>query len=84
MGRQARQAETLSQYNFIIIYKPSSQNRADPLTYRDYEMDSQMAIKISTYIQTLLRPKNLDLQIFINLDLDLLVDLTLINLSEES
>jgi hypothetical protein len=35
MGRQVRWAKTLSRYNFIIIYKPGSQNRADPLTYRD-------------------------------------------------
>jgi hypothetical protein len=39
-GRQAHWAETLSRFNFIIIYKPGSQNRADPLTYRDQEIDS--------------------------------------------
>jgi hypothetical protein len=43
-----------------------------------------MAIKISTYTQTLLRPENLDPRILINLDLDLLVDLALINPSKES
>jgi hypothetical protein len=43
-----------------------------------------MAIKISTYIQTLLRPENLDLRILIDLDLDLLVDLVPINPSKES
>jgi len=49
-GRQARWAETLSRFNFMIIYKPGSQNRADPLTRRDQEIDSQMAVKISTRI----------------------------------
>jgi hypothetical protein len=43
-----------------------------------------MAIKISTYTQTLLQPKNLDLRILIDLDLDPLVDLALINLGKES
>ena len=46
--RQARWAETLSRFNFIIIYKLNSQNKADPLTRRDQEIDSQMAVKIST------------------------------------
>ena len=43
-----------------------------------------MAIKISTYIQTLLWPENLDPRILINLDLDPLVDLAPINPSKES
>ena len=38
-----------------------------------------MAIKISTYIQTLLRPENLDLRIIIDLNLDLIINITLIN-----
>jgi len=48
--RQARWAETLSRFNFMIIYKLSSQNRADPLTRRNQEINSQMAVKISTRI----------------------------------
>ena len=83
-GRQAHWAEILSRYNFIIMYKPGSQNRADPLTHRDQEMDSQMALKISTYIQTLLWPENLDPRILINLDLNPLMDLAPINPSKES
>jgi hypothetical protein len=43
-----------------------------------------MAIKISTYTQTLLRPENLDPWILIDLDLDPLVDLILINPGKES
>ena len=69
-GRQARWAETLSRFNFMLTYKPGSQNRADPLTRRDQEMDSQMAMKISTRTQTLLRPENLDPRIVTDLDLD--------------
>jgi hypothetical protein len=69
-GRQARWAETLSRFNFMLTYKPGSQNRADPLTRRDQEMDSQMAMKISTCTQTLLQPENLDPQIVADLDLD--------------
>ena len=33
--RQVRWAETLSRFNFMIIYKLNSQNKADPLTYKD-------------------------------------------------
>jgi hypothetical protein len=69
-GRQARWAETLSRFNFVLTYKPGSQNRADSLTCRDQEMDSQMALKISTRTQTLLRPENLDPRIVTDLDLD--------------
>jgi transposase InsO family protein len=69
-GRQARWAETLSRFNFMITYKPGSQNRADPLTRRDQEADSQLALKISTRYQTLLRPENLDPRIITDLDLD--------------
>ena len=54
----------------MLTYKPGSQNRADPLTRRDQETDSQMAVKISTRTQTLLRPDNLDPRIVADLDLD--------------
>ena len=43
-----------------------------------------MAVKISTYTQTLLQPENLDLRILIDLDLDLLIDLTPVNPGKES
>jgi hypothetical protein len=43
-----------------------------------------MAVKISTYIQTLLRPENLDLRILIDLDLDPLIDLAPVNPGKES
>ena len=33
--RQIQWAETLSRFNFMIIYKLNSQNKADPLTRKD-------------------------------------------------
>ena len=63
----------------MITYKPSSQNWADPLIYRDQEADSQIAIKISTYTQTLLQPENLDPRIIADLNLDPLVDIAPVN-----
>jgi len=83
-GRQARWAETLSRFNFMIIYKPGSQNRADPLTRRDQEIDSQMAVKISTRMQTLLRPENLDPRIITDLNLDLMIDIIPVDPAEGS
>jgi hypothetical protein len=38
-----------------------------------------MAIKISTYIQTLLRPKNLDPRIITDLNLNPVIDITPVN-----
>jgi hypothetical protein len=83
-GRQARWAETLSRFNFMLTYKPGSQNRADPLTRRDQEMDSQMAIKISTRTQVLLRPENLDPRIVADLDLDPITVMSPVNVAEGS
>jgi hypothetical protein len=77
--RQAHWAEILSYFYFMIIYKLGSQNRADPLTRRDQEMNSQLALKISTRSQTLLRPKNLDPWIITDLNLDPLVEVSPIN-----
>jgi len=68
----------------MIIYKPGSQNRADPLTRRDQEIDSQMAVKISTRMQTLLRPENLDPRIITDLNLDLVIDIAPVDPAEGS
>ena len=59
----------------MITYKPGSQNCADPLTRKDQEVDSQLALKISTRYQTLLRPENLDPRIIMDLDLDPVVEI---------
>jgi len=83
-GRQARWAETLSRFNFMIMYKPGSRNRADPLTRREQEIDSQRALAISTRAQTLLRPENLDPRIVTDLDLDPIAEMAPVNPVEGS
>jgi transposase InsO family protein len=70
------------QFNFMLTYKPGSLNRADPLTRRDQEIDSQMAVKISTRTQILLRPENLDPRIVADLDLDPIADLAPVSVAE--
>jgi len=46
-ARQARWAEILSQFNFQIMYKPGTTNRADALTRREQDLDNQLAAKIA-------------------------------------
>jgi hypothetical protein len=59
-ARQARWAETLSQFRFRIMYKPGRTNRADALTRREQELENQAASKIALRMQTLLPAENLD------------------------
>ena len=59
-ARQARWADTLSQFNFLIMYRPGATNRADALTRREQDLDDQTAAKISLRTQTLLQPEHLD------------------------
>jgi hypothetical protein len=59
-ARQARWAETLSQFHFQIRYKPGARNHADALTRRDQELEDQTARKIAIRVQTLLQPNRLD------------------------
>jgi hypothetical protein len=47
-------------------------------------MDSQMAMKISTRMQTLLRLENLDPRIITDLNLDPIVDISPVNPGSES
>jgi hypothetical protein len=45
-GRQARWAEVLSEYYFMIIYRAGKQNsKADTLTRRDNEVEAQDSVK---------------------------------------
>ena len=69
-ARQARWAEILSGYNFLIKYKPGSSNRADALTRREQDLDSQIAMKIALRTQILLGPERLDPQISAELPLN--------------
>jgi transposase InsO family protein len=69
-ARQARWAEVLSQFNFRIMYRPGSTNRADALTRREQDLDNQIAAKIAIRTQVLLRPEQLDPQIWAELAKD--------------
>jgi len=62
-ARQARWADTLSQYNFQIKYRPGARNQADALTRREQDTDQQAAAKISLRAQTLLPEECLDLEV---------------------
>ena len=53
-ARQARWAEVLAGYNFLIKYKSGAINRADALTRREQDQDNQAAAKVTLRTQTLL------------------------------
>ena len=69
-ARQARWAEILSQYNFLIKYKPGTMNHADALTRREQDSENQMAAKIALRTQILLGPERLDPRIVAELPTD--------------
>ena len=78
---QARQAEILSQFNFKIMYRPSSTNQVDALTQREQDLDSQMAAKIALRTQTLLGLEHLDPMIQVELGKDQDLEIGLVNTS---
>ena len=59
-ARQARWAEILSRYNFKIIYRPGSTNKADPLTRMDTDTKALNHAKDSARQQQLLPTACLD------------------------
>ena len=60
-ARQARWADILSRFNFQIIYQPGKQNmKADALTRRKEDHDSQRKVILESRNQALLRPNQLD------------------------
>ena len=60
-ARQARWADILSRFNFQIIYQPGKQNmKADALTRRKEDQDSQRKVILESRNQALLRPDQLD------------------------
>ena len=63
MAQQICWADVLSQYNFLIMYRSGTTNRADALTRREQDLDNQTAAKISLQTQALLQPEHLDPQI---------------------
>ena len=46
MAQQARQADILSQFNFLIIYRPGAINHVDAFIRRKQDLGNQAAIKI--------------------------------------
>ena len=69
-ARQARQADILSQFNFLIIYRPGAINYADALTRRKQDLGNYTAVKILLRTQTLLRLEYLNPQIQAELSID--------------
>ena len=54
IAQQARQAEVLSQFNFLIIYRPGATNYVDTFIRYKQDLDNQAVIKILLQTQTLL------------------------------
>ena len=54
MVQQVYQAEVLSQFNFLIIYRPGAINYIDALIKCKQDLNNQIAVKISLQIQILL------------------------------
>jgi hypothetical protein len=60
-ARQARWAELLADYHFLIVYRPGKQNPlADALTRKVDELDSQNKAKKEKRVQQLLKDNQLD------------------------
>ena len=69
MAQQVYQADVLSQFNFIIIYKLGAINCVDAFIRHKQDLNNQMAIKISLQTQTLLRLEHLTPQIQVELNI---------------
>ena len=60
---QACWADVLSQYNFLIMYRPGATNYVDALIKHKQDLDDQMAAKILLWTQVLLQLEHLNPQI---------------------
>ena len=69
-ARQARQADVLSQFNFLIMYRLGATNYADTLTRREQDLGNYTAAKISLQTQTLLQLEHLKPRIQAELSID--------------
>ena len=68
---QARQAEALSEYYFMIMYQPGKQNtKADTLTQRDDETKSQDRVKTEYRTCVFLSQDQVDPQVLQDLGID--------------
>lgn len=57
-GRQARWVEALSEYNFMITYRPGNENAAaDALSRREQDVRPQDALKAQNRTKTFLKPE---------------------------
>jgi len=66
--RQTRWAEVLTEFYFIIAYRPGKQNKlANTLIYREQNLQTQNNTKVASYIQVLLSEENLDSCISVDL-----------------
>jgi transposase InsO family protein len=64
-ARQARWAEALAEYHFLIAYQSGKANsKADALTRRGHEVEAQNAVKKENRTRTFLRQDQLDPRIF--------------------
>lgn len=63
-SRQARWAEVLADYSFMIMYRPGKDNaKADILSRREQDLDLQSGLKAHLRTRALLQPEQLDPQI---------------------
>jgi hypothetical protein len=63
-SRQARWAELLAKYSFIIMYRPGKENaKADILSRREQDLDPSGALKAYLRTKALLQPDQVDPQI---------------------
>ncbi len=69
-AQQARQADILSQFSFLIIYKLGATNRTDALIRCKQDLENQIAIKIILQTQILLQLEYLNPQIRAELSID--------------
>ena len=63
-------ADVLSQFNFMIIYRPGATNRADALTRREQDLNDQMAVKSLLWTQVILWLEHLNPWIQAELNID--------------
>ena len=70
IARQAHQADILSQFNFLIIYRLGTRNCTDALIRRGQNLDNQIAVKILLRTQILLQLEHLNPQIQAELNTD--------------
>ena len=72
-GRQARWAEALAEYYFIIMYRTGKQNaKADALTRRDEEVEFQDGIKAEYRTKAFLSQDQIDSKVLKDLGIDIM------------